>query len=89
MQTKSMQTKSIETAWLWPTEDGGVWGMRLDPEDQMVRTADSVNCSCDEHYLEQTFEDFLRAGGPRYANAPDDVVREALDSVRQLITAPD
>ena len=75
--------KRVETTWLWPSGDGGVWGLWLDTDEQIVRLGDSVNCACDDHFLEQTFADFLEAGA-RYGGPPDDVVREARQSIEQL-----
>jgi hypothetical protein len=59
-------------------------GLGLDTDEQMVRLGDTVNCTCEDHFLTQTFADFLKAGA-RYGNPPDDVVREAQKSVRQLM----
>jgi hypothetical protein len=59
-------------------------GLGLDTDGQMVRLGDTVNCTCEDHFLTQTFADFLKAGA-RYGNPPDDVVREAQKSVRQLM----
>jgi hypothetical protein len=80
----SMKRETVETAWLWPTSDGGVWGLWLDTEEQIVRLGDSVNCACDDHFLAQTFADFLEAGA-RYGNPPDDVIREVQESIGQLM----
>jgi hypothetical protein len=78
------QEQLVETAWLWPSSDGGVWGLWLDVDEQIVRLGDAVNCTCEDHFLAQTFADFLEAGA-RYGNPPDEVVREAQVSIEQLM----
>jgi hypothetical protein len=78
-----MADKPLTTVWMWKDDEGEVWGLTLNQDRQKVEWADSIGCACGDSFAEQTFADFL-AKGPRYGNPPEDVLNEAVASVKAL-----
>jgi hypothetical protein len=64
---------TLETAWMWPTEDGGVNGVKIDTERGLIQWFDEIGCACGDSDILQSYEHYAE-NGPAFPNAPEDVL---------------
>lgn len=78
-----MSEQRLTTDWMWRADDGAVWGLSLNLGRQVVEWSDAIGCACSGGFAEQTFADFVEKG-PRFGNPPENVVAEALETLRRV-----
>jgi hypothetical protein len=75
--------QNVQTAWMWPTERGGVNGAKIDVERGLIQWYDEIGCACDDSDALQSYAHFIQHG-PAFEDAPLDVVAELTAAVEQL-----
>lgn len=77
--------KPPQTAWMWPTDKGGVNGASLDRDAHTLTWyEDAAACACGDSSAVQDFASFA-ARGP-VLPVPDDVLAEIRAAVQTLST---
>ena len=75
----------MTTTWMWPASNGGVRGVRLDPQWRIIEWYDdAAACACGESpYAPQSFSAFLDRG-PLLPDIPDNIMAEMHTTLRTL-----
>lgn len=76
--------KQPTTAWMWPSDHGGVNGINLDVTDHKIYWFDdAAACACGDSTAVQTFVQFKAKGSP-LGKLPADVRGELLEAIALL-----
>ncbi|MBC6956288.1 MAG: hypothetical protein DWB44_08925 [Chloroflexi bacterium] len=65
----------INTEWMWANEDGGVNGLKVDPDREVLEWFDEIGCACEDADYVQSYAHYHEYG-PAFSNIPDDVVEQ-------------
>lgn len=68
------------SAWMWPTDSGGVNGLKIDAERETLLWYDEIGCACDDATVTQSYAHYLEHG-PAFDDTPEDVARELAGAV--------